>query len=92
MISKTNLTPELWFALINLGICSIIFYFSICKLNTKVSKRFIKSRVQSVILLGVSIGSGLQPLLWATIPNVGTLIATGGILLILILSKNRWWH
>ena len=58
-------------ALVNLVSSLAIFWLCICKLNTRLSKKYLRVRLKFTILLVGSVASGLQPILWVDYPNTG---------------------
>lgn len=75
------------FALVNLIMCLAIFWLCLCKLNTKLSKQYLRIRFKFTVLLVGSIASGLQPILWESYPNVGQCIFSLSLVIYLYMNK-----
>lgn len=82
---------ETW-AIVNLIVCSCIFWSCMCRLE-KMGKSVPKRvRAQFVLTLVGSVASGLQPMLFAQWPGVGQTLFSGSVLMCLLLSMDRWRH
>lgn len=84
-------TAETW-AIINLIVCSCVFWSCMCRLNGMTKRVPKRVRAQFVLTLVGSVASGLQPMLFAQWPGVGQTLFSGSVLLCLLLSMDRWRH
>lgn len=77
-------------AVVNLIFCLGIFWACICRLNTNVCRHYISARLRYTALMGVSVASGLQPLLWQEWPSVVDTVFSGVVLMGLVINVMRW--
>ena len=77
-------------ALANLVLCASIVWACICRLNTNLCKRLHAPRARYTLLLAGAVASGLQPVLFAAQPSVGTVIFSGCVLAGLVINVARW--
>ena len=76
-------------ASMNLAVCLLVAYMCICRLNSRASAHFKKVRIKFILLLVGSIASGLQPLFWATLPDVGSLTFSSAVCLYMIINRHN---
>lgn len=71
-----------------------ILIICLLELNSATNKRKPMKRIQYVILMVGAMLSGFQPMLWATIPSMGTALLSVSLLLFLLIhcTKRKTHH
>lgn len=80
----------IYLSLLNLVICSGIFWACVCRLNSSHSKTHRSIRARYSLLLTGSIVMGLQPTLFSSWPGVADTTFSISVLGFLALSTHRW--
>lgn len=83
-------SPETFTTIINFVVCVGIFWACICRLNSPVSKHYLRVRARYTLLLAGALISGLQTVLLGERPTTAGVVLAGVILVGLILNVNRW--
>ncbi|PAT39153.1 hypothetical protein CK623_11360 [Vandammella animalimorsus] len=89
MHSEILLHPQ---AVIHGCICVAIFFACICRLNSAVCKHFRTARARYALLLAGACASGLQPLLFASMPGVADTLLAAAVLAGMLINAPRWTH
>ena len=77
-------------SVLNLVFCLAIVWACICRLNTETCKRYHRPRVRYTLLMGGAFASGMQPLLFSTMPGPGETIFAATVLAGLVINVGRW--
>lgn len=77
-------------SVLNLVFCLGILWACICRLNTETCRRFIRARARYTLLMAGAVASGLQPLLFKTMPGPGETIFAATVLAGLVINVGRW--
>lgn len=77
-------------AVCNLAFCLAIVWACICRLNDKICRTHLRPRARYSMLMGGAIASGLQPLLFHTMPGPGETIFSASVLAGMALNVTRW--
>lgn len=77
-------------SVLNLGFCLGIVWACICRLNTETCRHYIRARARYTLLLAGALASGLQPLLFQTMPGPGETIFAATVLAGLAINVGRW--
>ena len=74
----------------NLLICAGIFWACICRLNSEVSKRYLKARARYTLLLTGSVVSAFQPILFGEWPTKSSTALALAVFAGLALNASQW--
>ena len=82
--------PGAYVTVINFIVCVGIFWACICRLNSPVSKNYLRVRARYTLLLAGALISGFQTVLLGEVPTKAGTVFAAVILIGLILNVNRW--
>lgn len=74
----------------NLAFCLAIVWACICRLNTETCRQHRRARARYTLLMAGAVASGVQPLLFGTLPGPGETIFAATVLLGLVINMGRW--
>lgn len=77
------------FALANAGLCGVIVFISVCRLNTMQGSVLLRVQSEYAGYIGAAFASALQPW-WNEWPQWGSLAMAGALLLGLVASSHAW--
>ena len=75
---------------VNLLVCIGIFWACICRLNSNISKLYLRVRARYTLLLAGALVSGFQPIFFGDRPTIAGLVFAICILAGLVLNIGSW--
>lgn len=77
-------------SVLNLAFCLGIAWACICRLNTETCRRYRRARARYTLLMAGAFASGMQPVLFQTMPGPGETILAATVLAGLLINVGRW--